>query len=88
MIFSPDPANFSASYKPREEFPKVWESPEKIKNLYLIKMAQNGNRAKRKCHTSFFVFDLFKMKFVPIDSALNSAQGNESHSFQKSGCGT
>ena len=33
-------------------------------------MAQNGNRAKRKCHTSFFVFDLLKMKFVPIDSAL------------------
>ena len=48
-------------------------------------MAQNGNRAKRKCHTSFFVFDLLKMKFVPIDSALNSAQGNESHSFQKVG---
>ena len=29
----PDPANFSASDKPGVEFPRVWESAEKIKKL-------------------------------------------------------
>ena len=67
------------------DFPSVWESPEKNKNLKLIKMAQKRNRAKRKCHTSFFVFHLLKMKFVPIDSGLKSAPGNQTHFFKKVG---
>ena len=79
IFFSPEPANFSSSDSPRVDFSSVWESPEKIENLKLIKIAQNGNRAKRKCHTRFFVFHLLKMKFVLIDSKLNSAPGNQSH---------
>ena len=54
-IFSPELANVSPSDKPRVEFSKVWESPEKIKNLKLIEMAQKRNREKRKHHTSFFI---------------------------------
>ena len=38
-------------------------------------MAQKRNRAKRKFHTSFFIFHLLKIKVVPIDSELNSASG-------------
>ena len=71
MIFSPDPANFSASDRPGVEFLKVWESLEKNKNLKLIKMAENGNRAKRKCHTSFFAFHILDFKIVPNYSELN-----------------
>ena len=65
-FFSPEPAIFSASDKPRVEFPGVPNRSKKIKNLNLIKWAKNWNRAKRKCHTSFFVFDFFKMKLVPM----------------------
>ena len=60
MIFSPEPANFSASDKPGVEFPRVWESPEKNKNLKLIKIAENGNRAKRKCQRAF-LYESFKI---------------------------
>ena len=38
LIFSPDPANFSASNRPGSEFPAFGEDPEKIKNLNLTKM--------------------------------------------------
>ena len=58
-----------------QKFGKV---PKKNKNLKLIKIAKNWNRAKRKCHTSFFDFDILKMKFVSINSELNSAPGNQS----------
>ena len=51
-------------------------------------MAQNGNRAKRKCHTSFFAFYNFKLKTAPIHAELNFAPGNQSYFFKKSGCGT
>ena len=81
MIFSPEPVNFFASDKPRVEFPKVWESAEKNKNLKLIKVAKNGNRAKRKCHTSIFVFHNSDLKIVPIDAELNSPSGKQSHFF-------
>ena len=70
------------------EFLKVWESPKKNKNLKLIKMAKNGNRAKRKCHTSFFAFHILDLKIVPNYSELNSAPGIETHFLKKSGCGT
>ena len=80
-FFSPDPANFSASYKPWVEFPSVWESPEKIKNLNLIKSARNRNRAKRKCHKSFFPFHFLGLKNVPNCSQLNSAPGNQTLFF-------
>ena len=56
-FFPPEPANFSASDKPGLEFLRVWESPEKNKNLKLIKIAENGNRAKRKCHTNLFIWE-------------------------------
>ena len=88
MIFSPDTANFSASDKPRIKFPSVWESAEKIKNLKLTKMAQNRNRAKTKCHTSFFVFHISHLEIVSIDSELNSAPGKQTHFSKKIGCGT
>ena len=84
-FFSIGPANFSASDRRRVDFPSVWESPEKNKNLKLIKMAQKRNRAKRKCHTCFFVFHLLKMKLVPIDSGLKFAPGNQTHFFKKVG---
>ena len=46
----------------------VWESAEKIKNLKLTKMAQNRNRAKTKCHMSFFAFHISHLEIVLIDS--------------------
>ena len=55
----------------------VWKYPEKTKNLKLIKMAQNGNRAKRKCHNSFFAFYNFKLKTAPIHAELNCAPRNQ-----------
>ena len=55
IFFPPVPTNFSASYQPGVDFPNVWESPRKNKNLKLIKIFKNSNRAKRNCHTSFFV---------------------------------
>ena len=83
-----DPANFSASYKPRVDFPSLWESPEKIKNLNLIKLARNRNRAKRKCHTSFFTFHILVLKLVLSYSQLNSAPENQILFLLNSGCGT
>ena len=82
MIFSPDPANFSASEKPG------LGKCRKTENLKLIKMVKNGNRAKRKYHTSFFAFHILDLKIVPNYSELNSAPGNQTHFFLKSGCGT
>ena len=82
MIFSPDPANFSASGKPG------LGKCRKTENLKLIKMVKNRNRAKRKCHTSFFAFHILDLKIVPNYSELNSAPGNQTHFFLKSGRGT
>ena len=81
ILFPPDLANFSVSDRPGVEFLKVWVSHEKNKNLKLIKMAKDGNRAKRKCHTRFFVFDILDLKIVPNFSELNSAPGNQTHFF-------
>ena len=81
--FFPDPANFSASDRPGAEFPKVWESPEKIKNLKLMKMSQNRKRAKTRCHTRFFAFLILDLKIVPSDAELNSAPGNQTHFSNK-----
>ena len=61
------------------EFPRVWESPQKIKNLNLIKIAKNGDRAKRKLHKSFFVFFILDLKTLPNDAELNSAPGRGTH---------
>ena len=51
-------------------------------------MAKNGNRAKRKCHISFFAFHILDLKIAPNYSELNSAPENQTHFFLKSGCGT
>ena len=48
-------------------------------------MAKNGNRAKRKCHTSFFAFHILDLKSVPDYSELNSTPGNQTHFFKKMG---
>ena len=85
MIFSPEPVNFYVSDKPTVEFPNFWESPEKNKNLKLIKMARNENRAKRKCYTSFFAFHILDLKIVPKYAKLNSAPENQTHFSKKVG---
>ena len=82
VIFFPGPANFSYLDKPGVEFLGVPNSPN------LIKMAQKRNRAKRKCHTSFFDFPILDLKLMPIDSELSSAPGNQTHFFLKSRFGT
>ena len=87
-FFSPEPTIFSASDRPRVEFPRVSESPEKFKNLQLINLVRNRGSAKRKCHMSFFVCEFKNFKLVPINSELNSAPGNQTHFFLKSGGGT
>ena len=69
-------------------FPDVSEGPLKNRNVKLIKIARNSNRAKRNCHTSFFVCEFKNSKSVPIDSELNSAPGNQTHFLMKSGRGT
>ena len=48
---------FSAFDRQLSDFPSAWESPEKNKNLNLIKSDKNRKRAKRKCHMSFLVFE-------------------------------
>ena len=59
---------FSAFDRQISDFPSAWESPEKNKNLNLIKSDKNRKRAKRKCHTSFLVFEFQCFKMVPINS--------------------
>ena len=83
MIFSPQPANFSASDKPEVEIRRVPNRPQKTKNRNSIKWVRNGNRSKRKCHTSFFAFHIFDSKIVPVYSELNSVPGNHTHFFSK-----
>ena len=48
-------------------------------------MAQNRNRAKRKCRTSFFPIYNFNLKFEPLDAELNSATENQTHFSKKVG---
>ena len=84
-FFSLDPDNFSATDKPRVEFPGVPNVKKKLKT-HLFKLAKNGNKAKRKSHK--FFFDFLKIKFVPTNSELNSASGNQAAFFLKSRCGT
>ena len=67
------------------EFSKVWESPEIIKNLKLIKMAKTGNGAKRNYHMSFLSFHILDLKIVPNYSQINSAPGNQTHFSKKVG---
>ena len=45
-------------------------------------------KKKKKCHTSFFVFHILDLKIVPNYLELNSAPGNQTHFFKKSGRGT
>ena len=70
------------------EFPRVRESPPKIKNLNLIKIAKNGDRAKGKWHTSFFVFFILDLKILPNDAELKSAPGKRTHFLKIRACGT
>ena len=55
---------------------------------WVIKIAKNGNRAKRKCDTSFFTFLILDLKIVLNDAELNSAPGNQTYFSKKSECGT
>ena len=64
-FFSTDPANFSASDKPRIKFPSVWESAEKIKNLKLTKMTQNRNGKNKMPH------ELFCLSYFPLRNRVN-----------------
>ena len=79
--FLSEPANFSASNRLGRNFPTVQNGLEKgKKRLNLIKLVLKWKRAIRKGHTSFLLFHLWDLKFVPIDS--------NSFFFQKCRCDT
>ena len=53
-----------------------------------MKKAPKWKRATRKGQTSFFVFDFWNFKLVPIDSELNSALKNQTYFYKIFGPGT
>ena len=81
----PEPANFSASYRPGVGCPTVGNGPKKFKNLNLIKSLPKRKMPKRKGHTSFWGFSSLGFKLVLIDSELNSALGNQTVFTKKLG---
>ena len=54
----------------------------------LIKQVSKWKRAIRKGHTSFLLFYFWGLKWVPIDSTLNSASRNLTYCLQKCRRGT
>ena len=59
-----------------------------MKNLHLMKLVSKWKRAIREKHTNFLLFCFCDMKLVSIDSALNSASSELTHSLQKFRRGT
>ena len=76
IFFVCEQANLSPSDRFRKNFPTVQNGPEKRKNYYLIKLVSKSKREIRKKHTSFLVFHFWDLKFMPNESALNSASDN------------
>ena len=87
-LFFTDPANFSDSRESGVQFPTVWNCPEKIENLILIKLVQKPKGADRKGHFSFFVLNFLNFNLVPIDSELNYGSGNQTYFYHRFGRGT
>ena len=71
FFFLSEQANFSASTRPKRNFPTVQNCLKERKNLYFRKLVSKWKTASRNGHTNFFVFHFWNFKLVAIDSALN-----------------
>ena len=88
VSFLSESANCFVSDRLGRNFPTVQNGPKKRKNLYLIKQVSKWKRAIGKELTSFLLFHFWGLKWVPIDSPVNSASENLTYCFQKCRCGT